>query len=58
MKTEYTVFRNKPNYISVHKPKDTNNYTALQWHSNVYLNIGRLIGVWHIKYKGMDCNFS
>lgn len=59
MKTiTYYEFQNKPNYISIHKYKNSDHYTAFQWYSEIYLQSCSIIGVWHIKYKDIDCNFS
>ena len=59
MKTEY-IYINKPNYISVHYFKNINKCDICQWKEidDEYLKNRGCIGVWHIKYKKLDCNFS
>jgi len=59
MKTKAFNFIKKPNYISIHKwNTDKGYYEALQWGIKGYIKDEQLIGVWHIKYKDIDCNFS
>ena len=57
MKTKAFNFIKKPKHISIHKWVGDAHYCAIQWEYELFTK-KYLIGVWHIKYKDIDCNFS